>query len=78
VTGPPKRLNEPRLAVRHADLKRVGNRAYASECVHNDCEGLLLVVRHHDTMELEAHDRCCLCGQPVCYIDIDEMQKREQ
>lgn len=65
----------PVLEVKHADLKRSGESFYRSLCPA--CKvGTLLVSRDPSTGELRKKDRCCLCGQPVVYLDIREMQAK--
>ena len=40
-------------------------------------EGVLLVYRNNETLQLEEHDRCILCGQRFKYIDIGEMRAKD-
>ena len=50
---------------------------YRRECPF--CEdGIFLVGRNRETLELLEYDMCILCGQTICYIDIEEMRKRER
>ena len=71
----PQNIDEPEIAVKHSELKRIGDSFYRSECPK--CGGVLLVGRDNITFILQARDRCILCGQMFRYIDIDEMRKRE-
>ena len=49
---------------------------YKRECPF--CEnGLLLVGRDRETMELEEHDGCIGCGQRVRYLDIEKIRERD-
>lgn len=68
-------LESKPIGVRHADLQRyTPNSDYKSVCVHDDCDGLLLVARNPDN-ELLEEDRCTLCAQRYVYLDIVEMQR---
>lgn len=72
----PTNLYNERLQVKHADLERFGDSAYKSQCpVCSD--GVLLVMRDQENFKLVRYDFCVTCGQPVEYLDIDEMNQRE-
>ena len=50
---------------------------YKSECPV--CySGMLLVYRNQETMQLEALDRCILCGQAFRYTDIEDMRAMDR
>lgn len=65
------------LEVRHSELKPWSDdSAYKGECPACE-EGILLVRRDGDTLELLEYDRCIVCAQSVRYLDIDKLRKRE-
>lgn len=67
-------ISNPIKEIRHADLKRLGDSAYRSECP--ECkEGVLLVCLDQRTLKLLEIDRCVLCGQQFRYLDIAQMRK---
>lgn len=68
--------NEPVREVRHADLTRVGDSAYRSECPACD-EGILLVAREPNTFVLMELDHCIICAQRFRYTDIADMRSRD-
>lgn len=72
----PANLYNERMRVRHADLERSGDSAYRSKCPVCK-EGVLLVMRDPETLTLVRYDFCALCGQPFEYLDIDELNQRE-
>lgn len=69
-------FDAPVLEVKHADLERSDdNSPYRSMCPA--CKvGTLLVCRDPGTFKLRKQDRCCLCGQPVLYLDIKDMRAK--
>jgi hypothetical protein len=71
----PKNLNEPTIVVRHSELKRFGDSIYKSECPK--CGGVMLMGRDSKTFVLQEFDRCVLCGQSYCYVDINDLRKAE-
>ena len=65
--------HQPPLHVKHADLTRVGDSEYKSDCP--ECGyGVLLVNRDPQNFRLQEQDRCVLCGQPVIYDDIGNLR----
>lgn len=70
--------NKDRLPVEvaHADLERDSEDSiFRSTCPV--CKvGLLCVSRNRETFDLEAKDRCLLCGQVVIYTDIEELKRK--
>lgn len=67
-------LNNPPIEITHSSLKREGESLYRSQCPV--CEdGLLLVGRDQNTLELQKNDVCILCGQHFTYADIEEMRQ---
>jgi DNA-directed RNA polymerase subunit RPC12/RpoP len=56
------------IKIKHAELKRMHNSKYKSECPA--CEkGILLMMRNKDST-LSSKDNCTACGQPFIYTDI--------
>jgi len=50
---------------------------YKRECPF--CEnGMLLLGRNRETMQLEEYDQCIGCRQRVRYLDIEKLRAREQ
>lgn len=73
-----KNMNAEPIHVNHADLTRCSyGSVYKSKCPV--CEnGILLVHREGETLELSDTDRCLLCGQLVIYDDIKAMREWEK
>ncbi|MBA7647726.1 hypothetical protein ES703_55505 [subsurface metagenome] len=61
-------IDKPVIKVRHSDLERIFGSRYRSSCPICD-EGILLVERHPETLEIEPMDNCITCGQRFEYID---------
>ena len=40
-------------------------------------EGVLGVVRHAHTLEIQPQDICLLCGQVVVYADVADMRRKD-
>ena len=61
--------DEPLCRVRHADLRRLSDesvfKVYCPACT----EGVLLVKRDPETLDLISEDRCLFCGQWFVYED---------
>jgi hypothetical protein len=57
------------LVVEHASLERADGSAYRSKCPACK-DGILLVRRNQETMEILAEDNCIACGQKFVYSDI--------
>ena len=74
---PPANLHAPALHVRHADLKRVDDSPYRSQCPACK-QGILLVGRDRHTLLLLQGDNCIACGQRVYYDDIEDLREREK
>lgn len=69
-----KNIDNPVKKIRHQDLARSGDSPYKSQCP--ECfQGLLLVRRNRETLQLESLDNCILCGQMFEYTDIEELRK---
>ncbi len=50
---------------------------YKRECPF--CEnGMLLLGRNRETMQLDEYDRCIGCRQRIRYLDIEKLRAREQ
>jgi len=59
--------------VKHSDLTRMDNSQFRSICPF--CrEGILLVQRDPNTLQLVKEDHCLLCGQRVIYSDIKKVK----
>jgi hypothetical protein len=73
----PNNINAPILDVKHAELKKSGDRPWRRQCPA--CiSGFLLVSRDpSDGYKLKAVDRCVGCGQAVHYVDIAAMRKND-
>lgn len=72
-------VHQEAVKVKHSELRRFHHsqsiyRKWCPKCDH----GILLVTRDNDTFELQAFDRCILCGQLFEYLDIEEMRQREK
>jgi len=77
VTDPACNMLAPPLAVRHADLTRLGaDCRWASVCPACG-EGTLGVIRDPDTLLLRMVDCCMPCAQHVVYEDIEDMRRRD-
>lgn len=66
-------IGKPVIDVSHAELKRSNDSSdYKSMCpiCH---EGVLLMKRNLQTLQLEEDDRCVLCGQSVHYNDLADL-----
>ncbi len=61
-------INKPIIKIKHADLERIPDSKYNSNCPTCD-DGVLLVKRHTETLEIEPIDRCISCGQRFEYMD---------
>lgn len=60
--------------VEHAKLERPpAEREWRRYCPVCE-EGVLLLRRHQETLELQPHDNCFLCGQQIVYKDIKQMR----
>jgi hypothetical protein len=67
-------IQKPVIMVKHSELERSDESIFRSNCP--ECkEGILPVSRNYETFELEAEDRCLLCGQRYIYQDIEEIGK---
>ena len=66
-------IHKPILEIRHKDLVPYGHSLYKRICPACK-EGLLLVRRNQETMELEPIDICLLCGQTVKYTDFKDLR----
>lgn len=68
-------IEEAIIEVEHAKLERYSEDSlFKSKCPVCD-DGVLLLRRHPETFILVEYDACILCGQHVCYTDIDELNK---
>lgn len=62
-------LQKPPIRVKHSELKRAGDSAYRSVCPV--CKnGMLLMRRDLQTLELLKEDICILCGQHFIYEEM--------
>lgn len=66
---PARRKDFPVEHVKHADLERIGDSAYTSQCPSCD-PGTLTMRRDPETQALLAEDMCLYCGQRVVYEDV--------
>lgn len=66
---PARKRDFPPLKVLHADLKRIGDSIYSSQCP--ECTpGTLIMSRDPATNLLLQEDACLYCGQQVVYTDV--------
>jgi len=65
-------IDKPVMMVLHTNLNRSGDSLYRSECPV--ClKGVLLMKRDQETLQLEEHDNCILCGQRVFYEGLNDL-----
>lgn len=60
------------IEVEHSKLKRI-KEPFRSECP-KCLDGVLMVTRDKETLEIMAEDRCILCGQGFIYVDIETLK----
>ena len=63
-----KRISEDPITVKQAELERSGGSEFRSVCPVCK-EGVLLVQRDRETLEIINTDRCIICGQAFIYED---------
>ncbi len=66
-------ISKPIIKVKHADLERISYSKYKSSCPICD-EGVLVVKRHPETLEIESKDCCTNCGQRFEYTDYKNLK----
>lgn len=70
-------IDKPIIEVKQSDLKPLSGSRFSSQCP--SCpEGVLLVRRDQKTLKIVDRDFCCLCGQPVKYLDLADLQKMDK
>lgn len=70
-------INNLPIKVKHSKLERLNNESYYKSKCLSCLRGILLVCRDQKTLELQAKDRCIVCGQLFIYEDIIRLQNRE-
>ena len=66
----------PVKRVRHSELERFDPVGSLFKSVCPECQdGILLVQRNLETLELEGIDNCIHCGQTFVYVDIEDMRR---